>query len=264
MTDGRNGFSITTSWDDGHPLDLRVAELLAKHGLKGTFYVPLQNSRPVLSPAQICELSSSFEIGAHTVHHSVLTTLARDMARWEIVLSKAQLEELTGRPCRVFCFPRGRFSNAHIAMVAEAGFRGARTVELLSLERPRANCGVAIMPTTVQACPHELPAYLRNVAKRLQPKVLWQLFRRYRGTDWSSFAIALLSHAQRTGGVFHLWGHSWEIEEHQQWAALDRVLAAMAEAARSANVVTNSELCCSEETGKDVIEEVLAGQTHAN
>jgi hypothetical protein len=28
---------ITTSWDDGHPLDLRVAELLAKYGLKDTF-----------------------------------------------------------------------------------------------------------------------------------------------------------------------------------------------------------------------------------
>ena len=32
---------ITTSWDDGHPLDLRVAELLAKYGLQGTFYVPM-------------------------------------------------------------------------------------------------------------------------------------------------------------------------------------------------------------------------------
>ena len=28
---------ITTSWDDGHPLDFRVAELLAKYGLPGTF-----------------------------------------------------------------------------------------------------------------------------------------------------------------------------------------------------------------------------------
>ena len=26
---------ITTSWDDGHPLDLRVAGLLAKYGLRG-------------------------------------------------------------------------------------------------------------------------------------------------------------------------------------------------------------------------------------
>jgi hypothetical protein len=32
---------ITTSWDDGHPSDLRVAELLIKHGLRGTFYVPM-------------------------------------------------------------------------------------------------------------------------------------------------------------------------------------------------------------------------------
>jgi SAM-dependent methyltransferase len=31
---------ITTSWDDGHPTDLRVAALLAKYGIAGTFYVP--------------------------------------------------------------------------------------------------------------------------------------------------------------------------------------------------------------------------------
>ena len=28
------------SWDDGHPLDVRVAYLLAKYGLRGTFYIP--------------------------------------------------------------------------------------------------------------------------------------------------------------------------------------------------------------------------------
>jgi len=244
MTDRGKSFAITTSWDDGHPLDLRVAELLAKHGLKGTFYVPLENSRPVLSPAQIRELSSSFEIGAHTVHHSVLTTITANAARAEIFLSKAWLEELTGKPCGVFCFPKGRYSDAHIAMVGEAGFCGARTVELLSLGWPRAKHGVAIMPTTVQACPHNLSAYLRNAAKRFHPSALWQLFRCYRGPDWSSAAIALLSRAKRTGGVFHLWGHSWEIDEYKQWDALDRVLAAMAEVARSAKVVTNSELCC--------------------
>lgn len=29
---------ITTSWDDGHPLDLKIAELLDKYGINGTFY----------------------------------------------------------------------------------------------------------------------------------------------------------------------------------------------------------------------------------
>jgi hypothetical protein len=36
---------ITTSWDDGHPSDLRLADLLHKHSLRGTFYVPPENIR---------------------------------------------------------------------------------------------------------------------------------------------------------------------------------------------------------------------------
>jgi peptidoglycan/xylan/chitin deacetylase (PgdA/CDA1 family) len=236
-------FAITTSWDDGHPLDLRIAELLAKHGLRGTFYVPLENTRPTLAPVQIRDLSSAFEVGAHTFHHLVLTTLTSERARAEIVQSKARLEEITGRPCKVFCFPKGRYANAHLGMLGEAGFTGARTVELLSFNRPRADRGIAIMPTTLQACPNPTFTYVRNAAKRFRFKALWSLLLHSHGTDWAATAVALLDHAQQSGGVFHLWGHSWEIEEYQQWRALDRVLAAMAAAGRPALCVTNSELC---------------------
>jgi glycosyltransferase involved in cell wall biosynthesis/peptidoglycan/xylan/chitin deacetylase (PgdA/CDA1 family) len=236
-------FAITTSWDDGHPLDVRVAELLAKHGLRGTFYVPLENTRSTLSPVQVRDLSSVFEIGAHTFHHLVLTTLTSDRARAEIVQSKARLEEITGKPCKVFCFPKGRYANAHIEMLGEAGFTGARTVELLSFNRPRAEHGIAIMPTTLQACPNPTFTYVRNAARRFRFKAVGTLLLHSQGTDWVATAIALLDHAQQSRGVFHLWGHSWEIEEYQQWQALDRVLAAMAEYNRPAACVANSELC---------------------
>ncbi len=41
---------ITTSWDDGHPLDFRVAELLSKYGLRGTFYIPMIAENHILHP----------------------------------------------------------------------------------------------------------------------------------------------------------------------------------------------------------------------
>ena len=232
---------ITTSWDDGHPLDFRIADLLAKHGLRGTFYVPLENSRPCLSPAQIRELSQTFEIGAHTVHHCVLTSVAEDKARAEIVQSKARLEQITGKPCSVFCFPKGRFSSGHVAMVGEAGFCGTRTVELLSFKQPDFKHGLAVIPTTIQACPNPLSTYLRNSVKRLRYNALWTLLSCHRSTDWASFALGLLRRVERTGGIFHLWGHSWEIEQYRQWEPLDRVFAAMSQV-RGA-FVANSELC---------------------
>ena len=50
---------FTTSWDDGHPLDLRLAELLATHGFSGTFYVPRGNreGRPVMTTAELRALT---------------------------------------------------------------------------------------------------------------------------------------------------------------------------------------------------------------
>ena len=65
---------MTTSWDDGHPLDMRIAEMLAKHGLTGTFYAPRSAETEVMPMAQLKELSRSFEIGAHTLRHRVLTS----------------------------------------------------------------------------------------------------------------------------------------------------------------------------------------------
>ena len=235
---------LTTSWDDGHPLDLRIAGLLAKHGLRGTFYVPLENSRPTLSVAQIHDLAASFEIGAHTVHHRILTELSDDEARAEVFESKARIEEITSKPCRAFCFPSGRFTRAHIHMLVGAGFSSARTVELLSIEFPSERDGIAMIPTTVQAHPHSSWSYMRNTLKRSKYTALsrFLLFDNY-AQGWESVATALLCRAAKNGGAFHLWGHSWEIEENHQWQALERVLEAMAEAGQSTPCFTNSELC---------------------
>jgi len=44
---------VFTSCDDGYPADMKIADLLDRHGLKGTFFVCIENSegRPVLEKA---------------------------------------------------------------------------------------------------------------------------------------------------------------------------------------------------------------------
>lgn len=239
----KNPFLVTTSWDDGHPLDRRIADLLARYGLRGTFYVPLRNARPTMLPHEIRELSASFEIGAHTVNHVRLRKLSPSEARREIADSKLQLEDILGKPCSAFCFPGGSYTRTHLQMLREAGFAAARTVELLSFRRPLMRQGIAVIPTTLQAYPHGAASYLRNAAKRVSVTALWDLLLRFRTNSWPAFAGALLEHAASTGGVFHLWGHSWEIEETEQWQALDRTLAAISEYRQRASFVTNTELC---------------------
>src|SRR5690242_7109708 len=103
---------ITTSWDDGPPLDMRVAETLARHGLRGTFYVPLRAvAGSVVTRSQMLELvGMGMEIGSHSMTHPILTELSnRDIDR-EMLQSRVMLEDLLGMPIPSFCYPRGRFN----------------------------------------------------------------------------------------------------------------------------------------------------------
>ncbi len=232
---------ITTSWDDGHPLDLRLAELLHKYGLPATFYIPLENQLPVLTQSQVRELSGKFEVGAHTVHHCDLLTMPDHVTRMEITDCKNELEQICGRPCTAFCFPKGHFRWKHVRDVREAGYRTARTVELMSLAFPRKKDGVTMMPTTVQAWPGGFSRVARNSLKRLRPMNLLRQVR-YGKSDWVETAEGVLGHVLSCGGVFHFWGHSWEIDQMGQWQNLERVFAMLAQCRGRAVFIDNTGL----------------------
>jgi len=232
---------ITTSWDDGHPLDLRLAELLHKYDLPATFYIPLDHTRPLLSRLQMRELSTEFEVGAHTVHHADLLRMPEELTRREITDCKGELEQICGRPCTAFCFPKGHFRRSHVRDVGRAGYRTARTVELMSVEMPRIEEGVALMPTTVQVGPAGFLRVARNGIKRLRPMNLVRHLR-YGQRDWVGTAEALLEHVLGSGGVFHVWGHSWEVDQMGQWQNLERVFQMLAQSKERAVWTDNSGL----------------------
>ena len=67
---------VTTSWDDGHELDAKLALELDNYGLTGTFYVSPQSaempSQKRIRGATLCDLAQRFEIGGHTLTHPCL------------------------------------------------------------------------------------------------------------------------------------------------------------------------------------------------
>ena len=233
---------ITTSWDDGHPLDFRIAELLAKYGLSGTFYVPRASQRQVITVSQVRTLSNTFEIGAHTLDHETVERSTDEETRGQLFGSRQWVEEITGKRCEVFCFPGGKFKARQLRLVREAGFHAVRTVELLSIAEPRLVDGLQIISTTIQAFPHPRFAYLKNAAKRLPYSGLVPLKVAMYGGDWVALAKDLLARTIARGGVFHLWGHSWEIDEQNQWRQLEEVLALLGSCKTNAKSVTNGEL----------------------
>jgi hypothetical protein len=45
------------------------------------------------------------------------------------------------------------------------------------------------------------------------------------------------------GGVFHLWGHSWELQEIGHWQRLDEVLLFMSGFRNEVSALTNGQIC---------------------
>lgn len=236
-------FCITTSWDDGHRLDLRLADLLDRYGLRGTFYIARDYLDERMTDDEIRALAGRHEIGAHTLTHPVLTGIPPQQAQQEITDSGRWLAELTGRPITAFCPPRGATSPQVQQMIAAAGYETARGVGQYQLG-PGPNR--YDMQTTVHLYPFPLRPvpYLRARAEPLQrilPHV-WRLRLPLRALkSWPAMAAALLERAGATGGVWHLWGHSWEVERFGLWGMLEDVLAAAA-AKPGARHLTNSEL----------------------
>ena len=82
----------------------------------------------VLSPEEVLRLAEGelVEIGAHTVTHSILSSLHIDEQWAEIHGSKNKLEGILNRPINSFAYPfgtRSDYTGATVSMVQRAGFK---------------------------------------------------------------------------------------------------------------------------------------------
>jgi len=207
---------VTTSWDDGDCADLKLAELLRSKGIHGTFYVPIQYRERSLGQAELRSLASEgFEIGAHGWSHKPLRHLQHDELLHEVGPCKEVLEDILGKQVEMFCYPHGRYDTNAVRALQEAGYRGARTVRMLAT-RPTLN--PFEMPTTLQAVPHAPLTYLKNVIRAHSLESLQSyVVQMPRLGNWVELGKRLFDAVLENGGVWHLYGHSWEIERLGLW-----------------------------------------------
>jgi hypothetical protein len=147
---------------------------------------------------------------------------------------------MLGRTVNGFCYPGGRYTGRDVELVRACRFTYARTTMNLRFDagnRPYE------MPTTVQLYPHDRAVYLRNFVGSGS----W--FYRAEGLrlalqhgDWMHRMYAMFDHACRSGGTFHLWGHSKQFDELNAWQELDAFLAYVASRVPSQNRLTNEQL----------------------
>lgn len=235
---------VTTSWDDGDPKDRRLAELLESNGVRGTFYVPIVGylGRKTVEASDLRDFcAAGFEIGGHTVSHKSLTGLETKEVRYEVRTCKEILEHRAGQGVQMFCYPNGRYNSRAIKEVRNAGYLGARTTRMLSV-------GIAgqLRPfeasTTVQAYPHTTLAYLKNLGRAQNVRGLLNYATElHRLRSWVEMGKHLFNRVLERGGIWHLYGHSWEIEKLGLWGQLREMLEYVSHC-KGVSYLTNGQL----------------------
>jgi peptidoglycan/xylan/chitin deacetylase (PgdA/CDA1 family) len=232
---------VTCSIDDGHPSDLRSAELLARHGLRATFFVPGRNREgpPVLVPAAVRCLDAHFEIGSHTLDHCFLPPLAAAAARHQVEAGKRALEDQLGHGVPGFCYPGGHHGLRERALVEAAGFAYARSTRNLALLPGRDRWS---MPTTVQFYPHGRAVVLRNyLSQPARAARAAACLRALGAAGWEARLRALAELASERGGAFHLWWHSRDLDELGLWPRLDALLSLLEQLSHPHERMTNGQ-----------------------
>lgn len=216
---------VTTSWDDGERTDLKIAEMLQSRGMRGTFYVPVRayQARPALSHSDLRQLAAEgFEIGAHTVSHKLLWGLPSQELAEEINPCKPILEDIVGTEVRMFCYPCGRYDSNVMRALKSAGYWGARTVRMLAT---RLQFNPFEMPTSLQVCPHPRTNYFKNIARARKLESLQVGLSNFPQLgNWLELGKRLFDSVMKNGGVWHLYGHSYELEQWGLWKGLEEIL----------------------------------------
>jgi|ETNvirnome_2_300_1030623.scaffolds.fasta_scaffold06717_3 peptidoglycan/xylan/chitin deacetylase (PgdA/CDA1 family) len=192
---------IEFSFDDGHKLDLNVTELLAKYNFTGTFYIP---SSCELTEDEICFLNKVHTIGGHTVSHPQDMKLLDDAQLYrQIQENKDWLEKVIGEDITKFCYPRGRYDERVKKAVKDAGYEMARTTKIQCFSEPED--------------PYETHTAV-HVFQRPELKE----------ADWLLYAKAEFHRQlERPDSVYHVWGHSWEIDRDDNWDRFEELLKLM-------------------------------------
>lgn len=221
---------VTTSWDDGSVYDNRLAELLEKYHMPATFYIPKYLPRRGLSDKDVGDLAQKWEIGGHGIHHLDLAGVDDAVALSEVRGSKEYLEDLLGAPVTSYAFPFGRTSASAKRALVACGLSVGRTTSVFSC-LPH---DWLAMRTTMQVVEHSWSItnaiWASLVANDMGPELRLETFPlRDQKFNWLELALMTLQIARAKGGVWHLWGHSWEIEKFSLWGDLERVFSAVSQ-----------------------------------
>ena len=195
---------VVQCWDDGVTTDVRLADIFRRHKAKATFNLNagLHNAQRkptwIFKETQVSRLGwdevrnvyAGFTTANHTLTHPHLGQVPIDTARREIREGRERLQQYFGQSVLGFAYPHGSYNEAVMDLLREAGHVYARTTRRVEQPFPPEHA-MAFHP-----CCHFLMSDF-----------------------WERYEKA------RVGGVFHFWGHSYEIIGEPMWQDMENRVA---------------------------------------
>ncbi|NLW74441.1 MAG: polysaccharide deacetylase family protein [Clostridiales bacterium] len=198
--------AFTMSYDDGVETDIRLIEIMRKNGLKGTFninsglfapegtvYPPEKFARRMSrSAAYDTYVNSGMEIACHGLTHAYLDQLPPELATYEVLRDRENLEEMFDRQIRGMAYAYGRFNDNAVETLKKCGIAYSRTV-------------ISTNSFDIPGDWHRLPATCHHNSDKLTALAKKFLEKSPTGDPW----------------LFYLWGHSYEFERDNNWALIE-------------------------------------------
>ncbi len=202
---------LVQCWDDGVEDDIRLIEILRRHGAKASFnlnpglhgeqrggtwrYQEVKDVRR-LARGELLDVYDGFTIANHTVSHPWPLKISIEEWRREVVDGRRMLQDWFQQPVHGFVYPFGQRSDETDVVVREAGHLYARGTGRVSESEA---------PGFPPADPLRFvpDGHFRDAALR---------------DKWLA--------AQASGReVFYFWGHSYEMVSEEDWEAFERLIA---------------------------------------
>jgi hypothetical protein len=236
LLDGKR-WAFSARWDDNNPLHIKMHEIMAANGLKGTFYlnesIDARHNKTFGANFARGLMTDGFTIGGHTQTHAMLTALSANEMFYEVLANRVQRESDIDYPMNSFAFPFGQFATKQAPeveavvtdVVLRAGFHNTPYADFAtknpSLTPFEISTTTQVIPGDHQVDPVGFDKQMARLEK-LHDAVVRQ-----------SWCLNLGVHVRQSGAgfdqlntIFAKYGHNpdWWYCNMNQFAAYDRQL----------------------------------------
>ncbi len=202
--------SLTVSYDDGPVFDERLIEILAEHGIRGTYNINSECMGDVpwrrLTRERALALypRTGSEVAVHGARHLTLADVDEGRAMRELAVDRENLEELFGTVIRGMAYANGGAGEREAGLIEKAGLVYGRTTNATHRFDLPKNWRL-LDPT----CHHGDP-------------MLTELCEKFLSDDPSVTYLPALRPQ-----MFYLWGHSYEFNDNDNWEIIEDFAARM-------------------------------------